>query len=177
MEYPYSIKDISIRVKKTEQALYCLMKRNQDFIKQNSRREGRFVKYNQTALDWFVEYYGAAQDESSQQEQESSQQETTTETTTETAQEGRQEAAEVPVEDLSAAVLRVKLEALERENADLRERLLAVDAERKELLKIVQGTAIASVQKEQLLLPPPRRTIGEKIKGWFASSRHDHSNN
>ena len=173
MEYPYSIKDISIRVKKTEQALYCLMKRNQDFIKQNSRREGRFVKYNQAVLDWFTEYYGAAQDESSQQEQESSQQETTTET----AQEDRQEPSGVPDEEMTVAVLRVKLEALERENADLRERLLSVDAERKELLKIVQGTAIASVQKEQLLLPPPRRTIGEKIKGWFASSRHDHSNN
>lgn len=169
MDYPFTIKDISSKVKKTEQSLYSLIKKNQDFIKRNSKKEGRFTKYNQAVMDWFISYYGAAQDDGSQQE--SSQQGTTTET----AQEGRQEPSGVPDEELTVAVLRVKLEALERENADLRERLLTVDAERKELLKIVQGTAIASVQKEQLLLPPPRRTIGEKIKGWFASSRKGHS--
>lgn len=162
----YSIKDISSRVKRTPQSLYNLIKQNKAFVDANSKKEGRKVLYNQAVMDWFVDYYGASQDDGSHQE-----------TPPETAQEDRQEPSGVPDEEMTVAVLRVKLEALERENADLRERLLSVDAERKELLKIVQGTAIASVQKEQLLLPPPRRTIGEKIKGWFASSRHDHSNN
>lgn len=162
----YSIKDISSRVKRTPQSLYNLIKQNKAFVDANSKKEGRKVLYNQAVMDWFVDYYGTSQDDGSHQE-----------TPPETAQEDRQEPSGVPDEEMTVAVLRVKLEALERENADLRERLLSVDAERKELLKIVQGTAIASVQKEQLLLPPPRRTIGEKIKGWFASSRHDHSNN
>ena len=162
----FSIKDISSRVKRTPQSLYNLIKQNREFVEANSKREGKRVLYNQAVMDWFFSYYGSARDDGSQHE-----------TPPETAQEGRQEPSGVPDEELTVAVLRVKLEALERENADLHERLLAVDAERKELLKIVQGTAIASVQKEQLLLPPPRRTIGEKIKGWFASSRHDHSNN
>lgn len=161
MKYPFTIKDIAVRVKRTEQSLYSLMKKNQDFIKQNSHREGRFIRYNQAALDWFVEYYGT--EDGSHQEN-----------TQEPPQEDHQEASHAPVEDLTAAVLKVKVEALEKENEDLRQRLLAVDAERRELLKIVQGTAIASVQKERLL-PPPQKTIVDRIKGWFSGSRNDHS--
>lgn len=162
----FSIKDISSRVKRTPQSLYNLIKQNKAFVDANSKKEGRKVLYNQAVMDWFVDYYGASQDDGSHQE-----------TPPETAQEDRQEPSGVPDEELTVAVLRVKLEALERENADLRERLRTVDAERKELLKVVSGTAIASVQEKQLLLPPPRRTLAERIRGWFASSRNDHSNN
>lgn len=179
MDYPFSIKDISSRVKKTEQSLYNLIKKNQGFIKQNSKKEGRFIKYNQAVMDWFIDYYGAAQDDGSQQE--SNQQETTAEM----AQEGRQEASSKPVEDLSCQLLQAKIEALEAENAALRERLSASEEERKELQKQV-GLALLSLQQEKqekmLLLPsppPPRKTFAEKVKGIFSGhtnkQNHDHS--
>lgn len=173
MDYPFTIKDISSRVKKTEQSLYALIKKNQDFIKQNSKKEGRFVKYNQAVMDWFADYYGAAQDEGSQQE--SSQQETTTET----ALEGRQEASSNPAEELSCQLLQAKIEALESENKELRDRLHASEEERRELQRQV-GLALLSLQQEKqektLLLPPPRKTIAEKIKGLF-SNKHPSENN
>ena len=176
MDYPFTIKDISSRVKKTEQSLYSLIKKNQDFIKQNSKKEGRFIKYNQAVMDWFVSYYGATQDDGSQQE--SSQQGTIAET----AQEDRQEVASSPVEDLSCQLLLAKIEALESENAALRERLSASEEERKELQKQV-GLALLSLQQEKqekiLLLPPPRKTIVEKVKDFFSghsnNPNHDHS--
>lgn len=165
MDYPFTIKDISSRVKKTEQSLYALIKKNQVFIKQNSKKEGRFTKYNQAVMDWFIDYYGAAQDDGSQQE--SSQQETTAET----AQEGRQEASSKQMEDSSCQLLQAKIEALETENAALRERLAASEEERKELRQQV-GMALAALQQEKqekmLLLPSPRKTFAEKVKSIFS---------
>lgn len=160
MDYPFTIKDISSKVKKTEQSLYLLIKKNQDFIKQNSHKEGRFIKYNQAVMDWFIDYYGVAQDDGSQQG-----------TTTETAQEDRQDASSEPVEDLSCQLLKAKIEALEAENAALRERLAANEEERRELIKQNGMVLLALSQEKQekmLLLPPPRKTFAEKVKSIFS---------
>ena len=183
MDYPFTIKDISSRVKKTEQSLYLLIKKNQDFIKQNSKKEGRFTKYNQAVMDWFVSYYGAAQDDGSQQE--SSQQGTTTET----AQEGRQEASSKQMEDLSCQLLQAKIEALEALNAELRDRIAFLEKERSDL-QAQMGLSLHLLKQEKeekeklLLLPPPqaqpqRKTFVEKVKEIFSGhsnkENHDHS--
>lgn len=183
MDYPFTIKDISSKVKKTEQSLYSLIKKNQDFIKQNSKKEGRFTKYNQAVMDWFVSYYGAAQDDGSQQE--SSQQGTTTET----AQEGRQEASSKQVEDLSCQLLQAKIEALEALNAELRDRIAFLEKERSDL-QAQMGLSLHLLKQEKeekeklLLLPPPqaqpqRKTFVEKVKEIFSGhsnkENHDHS--
>ena len=183
MNYPFTIKDISSKVKKTEQSLYSLIKKNQDFIKQNSKKEGRFTKYNQAVMDWFVSYYGAAQDDGSQQE--SSQQGTTTET----AQEGRQEASSKQVEDLSCQLLQAKIEALEALNAELRDRIAFLEKERSDL-QAQMGLSLHLLKQEKeekeklLLLPPPqaqpqRKTLVEMVKEIFSGhsnkENHDHS--
>ena len=183
MDYPLTIKDISSKVKKTEQSLYSLIKKNQDFIKQNSKKEGRFTKYNQAVMDWFVSYYGAAQDDGSQQE--SSQQGTTTET----AQEGRQEASSKQVEDLSCQLLQAKIEALEALNAELLYRSAFLEKERSDL-QAQMGLSLHLLKQEKeekeklLLLPPPqaqpqRKTFVEKVKEIFSGhsnkENHDHS--
>ena len=183
MNFPFTIKDISSKVKKSEQSLYTLIKKNQEFIKQNSHKEGRFIKYNQAVLDWFVEYYGAAQDDGSQQE--SSQQGTTTET----AQEGRQEASSKQVEDLSCQLLQAKIEALEALNAELRDRIAFLEKERSDL-QAQMGLSLHLLKQEKeekeklLLLPPPqqqpqRKTFVEKVKEIFSGhsnkENHDHS--
>ena len=162
MDYPFTIKDISTRVKKSEQSLYSLIKKNQEFIKQNSHKQGRFIKYNQAVLDWFIDYYGAAQDEPEQADIQD---------TPETAQEGRQDASSKPVEDLSYQLLQAKIEALEAENAALRERLAASEKERRELINQNGMIIMALTQEKQekmLLLPPPRKTFAEKVKSIFS---------
>lgn len=181
MDYPFTIKDISSKVKKTEQSLYSLIKKNQDFIKQNSHKEGRFIKYNQAVMDWFIDYYGAAQDDGSQQE--SSQQGTTTET----AQEGRQEASSKQVEDLSCQLLQAKIEALEALNAELRDRIAFLEKERRDLQEQV-GLSLDLLRREKdekekiLLLPPPqpeqppRKTFTEKLLGLFSSNKKTQDN-
>ena len=160
-----------------------MIKKNQDFFKQNSHKEGRFVKYNQAVLDWFVEYYGATQDDGSHQE--SSHQETATET----AQEGHQEAASSSVEDLSCQLLQAKIEALEALNTELRDRIAFLEKERSEL-QAQMGLSLHLLKQEKeekeklLLLPPPqpqpqRKTFVEKVKGIFSGhsnkENHDHS--
>lgn len=180
MDYPFTIKDISSKVKKTEQSLYLLIKKNQDFIKQNSHKEGRFIKYNQAVMDWFVSYYGAAQDDGSQQD--SSQQGTTTET----AREGRQEASSKQMEDLSCQLLQAKIEALEALNAELRDRITFLEKERSDL-QAQMGLSLHLLKQEKeekeklLLLPPPqaqpqRKTFVEKVKGIFGghSNKENH---
>lgn len=167
MDYPFTIKDISSRVKKTEQSLYSLIKKNQAFIKQNSHKQGRFIKYNQDAMNWFINYYGAAQDEERH------------ETPPETALNGPQQAAEAKIEDLSIQLLQTKIEALQTENAALRERLTASEEERKELHSQL-GMALSALQQEKqekmLLLPPPRKTIAEKIKEIFQRPQAKNNN-
>lgn len=162
MNFPYTIKDISSKVKKSEQSLYTLIKKNQDFIKQNSHKEGRFVRYNQAVMDWFIDYYGAKQEEQQEEQQQEPQ---------ETAQKGRQEASSTPAEDLSVELLKAKIEALEGENAALRERLNDSEEERKELRQQV-GMALSALQQEKqekmLFLPSPRKTFAEKVKNIFS---------
>ena len=134
-------------------------------------------------MDWFVSYYGAAQDDGSQQE--SSQQGTTTET----AQEGRQEASSKPVEDLSCQLLQAKIEALEALNAELRDRIAFLEKERSDL-QAQMGLSLHLLKQEKeekeklLLLPPPqaqpqRKTFVEKVKEIFSGhsnkENHDHS--
>lgn len=163
MDYPYSIKDISSKVKKSEQSLYSLIKKNQEFIKQNSRKQGRFIKYNQAALDWFSAYYGIAQEDPEQGSIQDPREE---------AQEGRQEAAEDGAGDLSLHLLQAKIEALEAENADLRERLAASEEERKDLRSQI-GMALFSLQQEKQekmrLLPQPRQPIAARVKTFLSS--------
>lgn len=164
MDYPFSIKDISSKVKKTEQSLYTLIKKNPDFIKQNSHKEGRFIKYNQAALDWFADYYGVSQDEPQQENAAECVQE---------AQEGPQEASSNAEGDFPSQLLQAKIEALEAENAALRERLAASEEERKELRQQV-GMALAALQQEKqekmLFLPSPRKTFAEKVKSIFSKN-------
>ena len=176
MNFPFTIKDISSKVNKTEQSLYSLIKKNQAFIKQNSHKEGRFIKYNQAVMDWFVSYYGTTQDDGSQQR-----------TTAETAQEGRQEVASSPVEDLSCQLLQAKIEALETLNAELRERIAFLEKERRDLQEQV-GLSLDLLRREKdekekiLLLPPPqpeqppRKTFTEKLLGLFSSNKKTQDN-
>lgn len=147
MENQYTINQIADMVKVSKQSLYNLIKKNQSFINENSRRIQRKVYYNQSALDFFVAYYNG-----------------------EGAPETPQNAEEtLPSADMTEA-LKAEIDALKAEIGTLRKQLDAKEEERKELLR-QNGALILTVQQQQqekmLLLPAPKKSIGERIKGLF----------
>lgn len=159
MEYPYSIKDISSKVGKTVQSLYTLIKRNQEFINQNSKKEGRFIKYNQAVLDWFINYYGVSTADATPQDAQ------------EDAQDASKLAADASSDEMSLIEAKARIAVLEAENKELRERLAKCDAER-EAANQNLGMALSALtlekQEKMLLLPPPRRSLMAAIKSAFA---------
>ena len=55
MKKQYSIKDLSIKVGKTNQTLYSLIKNNQELaaiVQEHTTRQGKFVKYDEVVLEW-----------------------------------------------------------------------------------------------------------------------------
>ena len=56
----YSMKGLSSRVKRTPQALYKLIKQNDalsSIVKENITKDGRFIKYGEPVLQWWMDYY------------------------------------------------------------------------------------------------------------------------
>ena len=56
----YSMKDLSSRVKRSPQALYSLIKQNEtlsSIVKENTEKNGRFIKYGEPVLSWLLDYY------------------------------------------------------------------------------------------------------------------------
>lgn len=145
-EYQYTIDDIASICKVTKQSIYNLIKANKEFINENSRRYQRRLMYNQAALQYFTEYYQV-------------------------------EAPEVDTikapdkqETKNTEALEGKIKTLQAEFDTLKQLLAETEAERKALIH-QNGALILTLQQEKqekmLLLPAPKKTIGERIKGLF----------
>lgn len=145
-EYQYTIDDIASICKVTKQSIYNLIKVNREFINKNSRRYQRRLMYNQAALQYFTEYYQVKAPE------------------VDTIEEP------VKQETKETDALQAEIKTLQAEVDALKQRLEATEAERKALLN-QNGALILTLQQEKqekmLLLPAPRKGIGETIKGWF----------
>ncbi len=153
MENQYTINQISSIVKVSKQSLYNLIKKNQAFINENSRRIQRKVYYNQSALDFFVSYYNGK-----------------------SAPEMPQNAEEqVSLAEISIDALKAEIDALKAEIDTLRKQLDAKEEERKELIR-QNGALILTLQQEKqekmLLLPAPKKSINERIRGLFHASKN-----
>ena len=66
MDYPYKLEDLSRLVKISNQTVYRIIKKNQDFFKDNSKKVKGKTKpitlYNQAALDFLLAQYGEKRD-------------------------------------------------------------------------------------------------------------------
>ena len=165
MNYQYTVEDLARYCQVSKQSIYNLINKNKDFVNDNSRKQGRKIKYNQAVLNLFLDYYGketAAADEAEPQEQPIEATETPLEAAAALADE-------IPAQDNTAAAAE-QIAALQAEIADLKQQLADKEAERKELLQ-QNGALILTIQQQQqermLLLPAPRKTLGEKIRGIF----------
>ena len=174
MEYQYTINDIKDAVKVSLQSLYTLIKKNQAFINENSIRKQRKIYYNQAAMDFFVSYYIPEQDQEEGK------------IPTSPLDLGKAEAkAENPVkktsyreEEQQARIdaLQVEIKALQGKLDALQKQLDAKEAERVELLR-QNGILCLTLQQEKaekmLLLPSPKKTLGEKVKSLFHKDAHN----
>ena len=167
MEYQYTINDIKDAVKVSLQSLYTLIKKNQAFINENSIRKQRKIYYNQAAMDFFISYYSPDTEKKIPDKIIDT--------------EGAEEQAENPLknpsyreEEQQARIdaLQVEIKALHAEIDALKEQLTAKENERLELLR-QNGALILTIQQQQqekmLLLPAPKRSLGERVKAIFKS--------
>ena len=147
MEYPYSINDIKAETKVSLQSLYTLIKKNKEFVNENSTRKQRKVYYNQAVMDFFTSYY-----------------------LSESAPETPQKAEEQAEKESSADALKAENDALKAQIDALQKQLEAKEAERLELLR-QNGALILTLQQEKqekmLLLPAPKKSFSDKVKSFF----------
>lgn len=164
----YSMKDLSSRVKKTQQALYQLINKNKDLesiVKEHSEKKGKLRFYDEAVLEWLINYYGI------------------TEPTEGDVGEGfvEPEAQEIPQHSPQAAIeanLRLELALLRQENQALKEAMEALkndlERERKTNQDLLEqnGLALLALKTEQdekqKYLPAPRKTLGQFFKEIFS---------
>ena len=184
MEYKYLITDIQEKTKVSITSLIAFKKKHQEFFNKNSTRIQRKIYYNQAAMDFFLSYY---QPEQTQEITNDYINQTTAErrgpegekitAETRAPEGGKNPPLEAPQTDeppegqLNA--LERKIAALEAEIGALRKQLNDKEDERKELLR-QNGALILTISQlqteKQLLLPAPKRSIGERVKGLFHKS-------
>ena len=160
MSYQYSIDDLAAKCNVTKQSIYKLFAKDKDFIAANSTRRGRKVRYNQAVVNYVSEYYDVPALEVKDESTPAAAEETSD------AEVSRNDTAS----DQLINDLETRIQELEKQIAELEAQLQKIDAERVELLR-QNGALILSLQTEQqttrALLPAPRRSIGERLKGLF----------
>jgi len=149
----YSIKDLSIKVGKTNQTLYSLIKNNQELaalIQEHTTRQGKFVKYDEVVLEWLLSYYGVEAPAAPGSPP--------------AAAESHQEEDQAKP---STTELQAKIAVLEAENKLLRHQLSIYEEERKEQREQLGRALLMISDQNKLLLPPPKKSIVDTVKGIF----------
>lgn len=160
----YTTKDL-LEVSKTSlQSINKLFKSNselKELAKEHKKVENRNVFYDEVIYEWFCRRY-----------------EKKTKSLMENGVAGgnfENENQNIPLDTPPSSLpqeeeTKTELEILKEENARLKEELEKVEAERKQLLE-QNGNLLLLLSQEkaekQKLLPPPRKTIGERIKNIF----------
>ena len=171
MSYQYTIEDLARLCQVSKQSIYNLINKNKEFVNENSRKQGRKVKYNQAVLDLFLEYYGKQNQEKETEETQAPQPEAQEAPGDATEDPGRPEEQEETSPSVEA--LQAQIKALEAEIIDLRLKLERAEAERQGLIQ-QNGITLLLLQQEKQeklrLLPPPqepKKSFAEKVKGLF----------
>lgn len=173
MLFPYDIEDLSRLAKVSKKTIYEYKKKNEALFTENSTKvkaEGKTkpkTMYSQAVLDLLLAQYGQGNDGTivgasagGNATELPSEPQKREETPPEAA-----EAAEGYKSTINA--LQAKIEALEAQ-------IEALGEERRELIKQNGNLLLLLSQEKQekaLLLPAPKKTIGERLKGIFSKSK------
>jgi len=161
MDFPYTIEDLSSKCKVSKQSIYSLIKKNQEFVKQNSIKRGKKIKYNQAVLNHFLDYYGVKEEE-----QPSPDAPEDARIAENASIEGEEPSSNTTNEDTAEE----KIKALESQIEALKQELAASKEANSELIR-QNGQLLLLLQEEKQekmrLLPAPRKSIGERISNFF----------
>lgn len=159
----YRIKDLMLISGTTERAIRQLFTTNEELKQlkeEHTIKKQNKVFYDEVIYRWFVEYY---KDKNSQLVSNVLPQ-----------QNCKTQDSEIPDSiapvSLEISKLSAQIEELTKDLDDMRAKYEALEAEKNELLR-QNGNLLLLLSQEkaekQALLPPPRRTLGERIKGLF----------
>lgn len=168
MKNQYTINELATICKVSKQSIYNLIKKNKEFVNQNSKRNQRTIYYNQSVLDFLLDYYHLEDNAPSDKilyekigggdhspEAENSLVQTSS----------KDEPTESRITDYESQIATLKAEI-----DKLQQDLAAKEEERKELLKQNGALILALSQEKQekmLLLPAPKKPFGERVKSLF----------
>lgn len=179
MDYPYTVNDIITNFHISKTTFYNQVKKNIDFFNANStkikaigEKNKPFTRYNQAVFDFFASQYGIEEAVSAVPDADLKkilvEDDRHGEGTSTEAPETPPESFFSPADDVKPTqedknALQAKIEALEAKLAE-------AEAERKELIS--QNSHLLLLlsqekQEKQLLLPAPKKSIRERIKGLF----------
>ena len=190
MDYPYGIEDLMEKSGIGKSAIYAFIKKNRDFfkensasIKDNSTTTKPKIKYNQVALDFLLAHYGSkGADESSetplledasQEFAKAPSEQTEATNPQELSEKATKNDSNEKLDQTSIEALKAQISALEAKIEALEKELASKEGERKELLNQNGALLLLLSQEKQekaLLLPAPKKSIGERIKGLFSKS-------
>lgn len=174
MEYQYTINDIKAKCQVSLQSLYTLIKKNKEFINENSTRYQRKIYYNQVAMDFFVSYYHSEEKPMVGEVPKDKENPISGEVPKEEPIPLKNKAmgggaTEGP--ELYPDEFRTQIDALHAQIDELKAQLKAKEEERVELLR-QNGALILTVsqlqQEKMLLLPAPKKSFSEKVKSLFS---------
>ena len=161
MEFKYSLNAISTKCGVSVQSLYKLINKNKPFFTENSTRRKRTVYYNQKVMDFFVSYYLPETSVESL---------INTKNTEDTEVQAEIRPSTEEPHKPQADALEAERTALKAEIDALRKQLDDKEAERLEMFR--QNSALLLMlqqekQEKMLLLPQPRKSLGDKVKALF----------
>lgn len=161
MEYNYTMRDIATKTGKTTQSIQKLRNKNSEFLNQHTQTKGRFIYFDETAFEWFLNYYGIE----------------TTKTTEESQQDEEQpqdSTQGIDSKDEEIARLKEELENAKNLLAQAEGRKEKAEAEAQEAREQLGMALMALRDTQQMnnrLLPPPKQSIGTRIKKFFSNKK------
>lgn len=175
MDYQFSINDIASKTGKSYQSILALIKKNQDELKQYSKKYGRFIKYNKDGLQWFLNYYGIDYDTAKGPMAEGNDGPSANRPSNSETQEISELKTIQATQTQQIEQLKAELERITKEKEKLQEELDKEKAEKTELIK-QNGLTLLLLQQEKqqnlLLLPAAtKKTVRERVSAFFSKSK------
>lgn len=182
MDYPYTVNDIITKFHISKTTFYNQVKKNIDFFNTNStkikavgEKNKPFTRYNQSVFDFFASQYGTEEAPVSSATGEASivpprleefSFTTSPEAPDQTHTEPQDRSQEEGEGESLAKSAQAKIEALQAEIEALKAQLETAEGERAELIK--QNGNLLLLLNQELLLPAPKKSIGDRIKALFS---------
>lgn len=151
----YTIKQLSSKCQVSIQSIYNLKSKNQDFnqlVSSHSIKRGKQIFYDETVLNWLLEYYGGTKSELKDDD-------------------GGYEASTASADDKPINSPPADTEALERQIEALQTQLAAAEQERTSLIQQnAQLLLLLQEEKQEkmlLLETAKKKPLIERLKGFF----------